>query len=80
MKRSEEFDQELTKQIIKSENEYQLLQVCKNWRKLPYASYLHPREEHLVPLFVNLGLSEGKTKENLKLFLMGLNLSNYIFE
>jgi len=74
------FDQELSNQILKVENDNQALQICQNWSNLPHANYLHPREEHLVPLFINLGLYEGKKRENLKLFLMGLHLSNYILE
>jgi aromatic ring-opening dioxygenase catalytic subunit (LigB family) len=41
---------------------------------------MHPREEHLVPLFINAGAGSGKTPKNLKVFLMGLHLSNFVFE
>jgi hypothetical protein len=33
-----------------------------------------------VPLFINAGAGSGKPPKNLKVFLMGVNLSNYVFE
>jgi hypothetical protein len=45
---------------------------------MKYSKNMHPREEHLIPLFVNLGACEGKVRKNMKLFLMGVHLSNYI--
>lgn len=39
---------------------------------------MHPREEHLIPLFVVLGAAEGKKKEKWNLDLMGVMLSSYV--
>lgn len=41
---------------------------------------MHPREEHLIPLFINLGAAEGKEREKFDLHIMGMFLSNYIFK
>jgi aromatic ring-opening dioxygenase catalytic subunit (LigB family) len=45
---------------------------------MKYSKNMHPREEHLIPLFVNLGACEGKVRKNLKLFLTGAHMSNFI--
>ena len=79
-KLSEDFDRELAKQISESKNDEELLKVCKNWRNLPNSKLMHPREEHLIPLFINLGASSGNKKEQLKLTLYNLHFSNYVFE
>ena len=48
---------------------------------MPYAEYFHSPEDHLVPLFINMGAAEEKgTKKAYKLFLMGGHMSNYVLE
>lgn len=59
IKWSQSFDQELGSLVVKSKNDKDLLTLCLNWKKLPFAKEMHPREEHLVPLFVNLGAHQG---------------------
>ena len=41
-----------------SEREKRLI----NWEKAPYARYCHPREEHLLPLHVCLGMADNPAK------------------
>ncbi|WP_432745399.1 class III extradiol ring-cleavage dioxygenase [Methylobacter sp. G7] len=41
-----------------NEREYRLI----HWRDAPYANYCHPREEHLLPLHVCMGLSSSFAK------------------
>lgn len=77
---SKVFDAGLTDLAINYKSDDELLNNIRNWKKLKYSNKMHPREEHLVPLFVNLGASEGKIRKNEKLFLMGVHLSNYIYE
>lgn len=55
--RSKEFDDELSQICLAKLNNEEMLKQLKNWRKLKWANYCHPREEHLVPLFINLGMS-----------------------
>lgn len=35
------------------------------WQKIPSAKYAHPREEHLLPLMVNVGASDGVAGERI---------------
>jgi aromatic ring-opening dioxygenase catalytic subunit (LigB family) len=77
---SKVFDGELTSLLTGPQSEDELLERVKNWKKVKYSRQMHPREEHLVPLFINAGASSGKAPRNMKVFLMGVHLSNYIFE
>ena len=43
-----------TGKYTKSEREQKLIE----WEKIPHARYCHPREEHLLPLHVCLGISK----------------------
>lgn len=47
-----------------------------------YASIFHPREEHLVPYFINVGAYEGKNFQQQKYVdpFMKLHIRNFIFE
>lgn len=75
---SKSFDTDLTDLATNYSSEEELLDRLKNWKKIKYSNNMHPREEHLIPLFVNLGACEGKYRRNKKIFLMGVHLSNYI--
>jgi aromatic ring-opening dioxygenase catalytic subunit (LigB family) len=51
------------------------------WRKAPYAAFCHPREEHLVPLFVAAGA--GGDAQGKRVFTdvpMGAQISAYRFD
>ena len=41
--------------------------LCK-WTQAPYARYCHPREEHLMPLHVCMGMTQGAAKPAKLLF------------
>lgn len=43
---------------VKSETEHRLLE----WEKAPSARYCHPREEHLLPLHVCVGMADGQAE------------------
>jgi aromatic ring-opening dioxygenase catalytic subunit (LigB family) len=50
------------------------------WRQAPFAAYAHPREEHLVPLFVAAGA--GGEAPGQRIFTdepMGAAISAYSF-
>ena len=51
--RARDFDTWLTHAVESPAAERNAL--LENWRKAPFAPYAHPREEHLVPLFVAAG-------------------------
>ena len=56
-------------------------QLLKGWRTAPFATYAHPREEHLVPLFVAAGA--GGDAPGKRVFgdePMGAAISAYRFE
>ncbi len=55
--------------------------LLKNWRSAPFASYAHPREEHLAPLFVAAGA--GGDAPGKRVFTdepMGAAISSYRFD
>ena len=54
---SKVFDEGLTNLAINYKSDDELLNSIRNWKSLKYSNKMHPREEHLVPLFVNLGAS-----------------------
>jgi aromatic ring-opening dioxygenase catalytic subunit (LigB family) len=43
-------------------NEENIMQGIRDWKKCRNSKEMHPREEHLVPLFVILGAYEGEEK------------------
>jgi 4,5-DOPA dioxygenase extradiol len=45
------------------------------WRNAPFAEYCHPREEHLLPLHVCVGLSERKASYYHRIDIMGIQSS-----
>jgi len=54
--RARAFDTWLTKAVESPCTERNAL--LSNWRNAPFASYAHPREEHLIPLMVAAGAGE----------------------
>jgi aromatic ring-opening dioxygenase catalytic subunit (LigB family) len=56
-RRAGAFDEWLTHAIESAATERG--ELLKNWRTAPFAAYAHPREEHLVPLFVAAGAGGG---------------------
>ena len=63
------------KKIDKEERTQRLIQ----WSKAPFARYCHPREEHLLPLFVCYGVSETSCSESFKLKIMNKKSSMYLW-
>jgi aromatic ring-opening dioxygenase catalytic subunit (LigB family) len=55
--------------------------LLKGWRNAPFAAYAHPREEHLIPLFVAAGAgSDGPGKRVFDDEPMGAAISAYRFD
>ena len=50
-----------------------------NWRKAPYASDAHPREEHLLPLMVISGSASQRGEKIFSDEVMGANVSAFSF-
>lgn len=65
-KHSEIFDKALDDVCtnLKYSNEERKIKLLE-WAKLPSAKYAHPREEHLIPLMVNLGAADGRAGERI---------------
>ncbi len=56
-------------------------ELLKNWRNAPFAAYSHPREEHLIPLFVAAGAGgEAPGKRVFGDEPMGAAISAYRFD
>jgi aromatic ring-opening dioxygenase catalytic subunit (LigB family) len=55
-------------------------ELLKNWRKVPSAKAAHPREDHLVPLFVCAGAAGSDTGQRLFTDTVnGIVMGNYRF-
>lgn len=51
---SEQFDSWIRSVVLSQDLEFRNTEIL-NWENAPFARYCHPREDHLVPLFVALG-------------------------
>lgn len=51
----------------------------ETWEDLPYARYCHPREEHLLPLHVCVGLSEGVGKTVFDDYIIGKRATAFLW-
>ena len=77
--RARAFDEWLTRAVESPVAERNSL--LADWRKAPFAAYAHPREEHLVPLFVAAGA--GGDAPGKRIFSdepMGAAISAYRFD
>jgi 4,5-DOPA dioxygenase extradiol len=50
-----------------------------HWRDAPYANYCHPREEHLLPLHVCLGLSDAPARLVFNAEVLGKKASAFLW-
>jgi aromatic ring-opening dioxygenase catalytic subunit (LigB family) len=76
--RAREFDDWLTRAV--GSDEAERTGLLTHWRNAPFAGYAHPREEHLVPLFVAAGA--GGAEAGVRIFgdePMGAAISAYRF-
>lgn len=80
VKPSKVFDEELQSLCAKNGTHEERINAVKNWPKLKYARQCHPREEHLIPLFTCLGASDQKAGFQTKLQMLGVHVSDYVFE
>ncbi len=77
--RARAFDEWLTRAVESSAREREAM--LTNWRDAPFASYAHPREEHLIPLLVAAGA--GGDAPGKRIFgdePMGAAISAYRFD
>ncbi|HPG40177.1 MAG TPA: class III extradiol ring-cleavage dioxygenase [bacterium] len=49
------------------------------WEHAPFARYCHPREEHLMPLFVCYGVAQSASSEYIELHIMNKKSSIYLW-
>jgi aromatic ring-opening dioxygenase catalytic subunit (LigB family) len=77
--RARAFDSWLTKAVESPATERD--ELLKSWREAPFAAYAHPREEHLIPLFVAAGAGgEAPGKRVFGDEPMGAAISAYRFD
>jgi aromatic ring-opening dioxygenase catalytic subunit (LigB family) len=77
--RARDFDAWLTQAVESPMGERDALLTA--WRKAPFATYAHPREEHLIPLMVAAGAGGGAP--GMRIFSdepMGAAISAYRFD
>lgn len=78
---SSEFDAWLQQSLMAPGQ--QRLNLLNRWLDAPYARVCHPREEHLVPLFVALGAAENASATRIyheSNFMGGVSASSYRFD
>lgn len=51
----------------------------ENWADAPFASYCHPRQEHLLPLHVCYGVAQRPCKEVFEMQILGKKASAYLW-
>jgi aromatic ring-opening dioxygenase catalytic subunit (LigB family) len=79
--KSKEFDDWLTAALTQSVSDQRSLQL-QNWQSAPQSQFAHPREDHLVPLFVVAGAALDEKCERIyndDNFLGGFYGSSYKF-
>ena len=54
-------------------------QLLINWEEAPYARFCHPREEHLLPLYVCYGVNTCASRESFRLKILGKSASCYLW-
>ncbi len=80
-KKNIEFDQWLidvctSRNLSKKQKEEQLI----HWEKAPHARYCHPREDHLLPLHVCLGLSDTPAQVVFNQNILGKRASAFLWQ
>ncbi len=60
-------------------SELQRSELLCQWKKAPGAHYCHPREEHLIPLHVCYGASQGPCEKRTKISIMNKESSLYVW-
>ena len=68
-------DTSSSKQYTEAQREQRLI----HWENAPAARYCHPREEHLLPLFVCYGAAGAAAKQVFELEILGKMSSAYIW-
>ena len=69
--RNNEFQDRLIEICCDELDEEERFNEFKDWDKLPNARYCHPREEHLLPLHVCVGLSTGIAEKAFDDYILG---------
>ena len=80
--RSEAFDTWLEQVLLGSAPTEEAEQQLIAWKKAPEARFSHPREEHLLPLFVCFGAASQSTSSAEKVFsglFMNTRISGYMW-
>lgn len=60
-------------------SEQQRKEMLLHWSEAPGARFCHPREEHLVPLFVCYGLAQSASRKMWEVNIMNKNSSMYLW-
>lgn len=78
-RKGHDFDKSLTEAITHPDPDTRN-ELLKNWENFPDARKVHPREEHLMPLFVVAGAAGSDIgKQSSSFDFMGASVSSYSF-
>lgn len=73
------FQDRLIEICCKEKDEQKKLEHFINWERIPGARYCHPREEHLLPLFVCAGLSIGLGTKVFDDYILGKRATAFLW-
>ncbi len=76
---NDKFQDELIKQCCLEEDHDKRWDSFKNWEEFPGARYCHPREEHLLPLLVCIGLSENTGTKIFDDYILGKRATAFLW-
>jgi len=79
-KKNNEFEHWLSTNLSdKKLSEVERNESMLNWAKAPHARYCHPREEHLLPLYICYGLAGRASDEHENITIVKKNSSAFIW-
>lgn len=79
-KKNNEFQNKLIEVCCDEKNKEKMWDHFINWENFPNARYCHPREEHLIPLIVCVGLSDGIGKKVFDDYILGKRATAFLWQ
>lgn len=75
-----EFQDKLIEICCSEKDEKKRMEYFMNWENIPGAKYCHPREEHLLPLLVCVGLSKDVGTKVFDNYILGKRATAFLWE
>lgn len=78
--RNDAFQEWLTQVCVQTETQEKREALLINWEQAPYARYCHPREEHLLPLHVCIGMANSASQIVFNDYIAGKRAVAFLWE